>query len=357
MPQGTCTSCGTTAAPKSLFQLQGKTYCEPCVQEASAKAQQAGKPSEYAPMPDNSHCARCGAYSGDGVDFPNVGRLPFCPGCATLVANWPYPTWLKASLAGLLALLAFALVNGRQYFKAGSMMYKGERLMEEGHFSQAIPYLQETVRVAPRSDKAVLLLAKAALKTGDIDTADKAIQGHNGGHFEDADKAEFKEVNGMWDRAMGAMEKAGQASKLAEQDGHSAEAAKLMRAAAQEYPEAPNLSLAAERLDEGAAFEAGDYDKFLALAQQHFKQSPNFMTEGAVASALACKYAKTGDSSYREQAEGMLAQAANDAKTEPNAQKIYDEYAERIQYRLKSREIIDTDEYNRRFRSGQTAKQ
>ena len=95
----------------------------------------------------------------------------------------------------------------------------------------------------------------------------------------------------------------------------------------------------------------------LALAQQHFKQSPNFMTEGAVASALACKYAKTGDSSYREQAEGMLAQAANDAKTEPNAQKIYDEYAERIQYRLKSREIIDTDEYNRRFRSGQTAKQ
>jgi hypothetical protein len=353
MPQGTCVSCGTTAASKSLFTFQGGTYCEPCVQKVADEAKRSGKPSDNSPVPSNLNCARCGTYSAAG--FPAVGKLPLCPACGTQVENWPYPVWLKASLAGLLILLALALVNGRQYFKAGSMMYKGERLIEEGHFAQAIPYLQETVRIAPQSDKAVLLLAKAALKTGDIDTADKAIQGHSGGHFEEADKPEFREVRGLWDRAMKAMEKAEQASKLAKQSGHSAEAAKLMHEAAQAYPELPNLTVAADSLDEGAAFEGGDYDRFLQLAQQHFKLKPNPMTAGAVASAFACKYAKTGEQAYREQSEAMLAQAANDVKNDPEAQKAYDEYAERIRYRLKSREIIDTDEYNRRFRAGQTA--
>jgi hypothetical protein len=261
--------------------------------------------------------------------------------------------WLKASLACLLALLLVALVHGKKYFRAGSDMYKGERLVHEGHYADAVPYLQRTIEIAPGSDKAVLLLSKAALLTGNVEIAQKALQGHNEGKFEDADNPEFREVDAIWKRAVSAMDKADEAGKLADQDGRAADAARLMHEAAEGYPEAPGLAIAAESLDAGADFEAKDYDGFLALSQKQWKQFPGSQTAGAVASALACKYAVTGDAQYRQQAETMLEQARQLGANDPEQRKSYEEYAERIQYRLKTREIISPTEYNRRFRPNQ----
>src|SRR6266704_772416 len=133
-------------------------------------------------------------------------------------------------------------------------MYVGGRLVKQGRYTQALPHLKETLRTAPQSDKSALLAAKAALLIGDVDTADKALHGHNGGYFEDANKPEFKEVNDLWTRATNALEKAEQASKLAQQDGKEIEAAQLMHAAAAGYPELPSLAFAAEVYDAGAAF-------------------------------------------------------------------------------------------------------
>jgi len=121
-------------------------------------------------------------------------------------------------------------------------MYIGERLVGERQYGQALPYLRETLRIAPGSDKAVLLTAKAALLVGDVQTAGQALQGHNGGHFEDANK-DFHEQ--IWNRATRAVEAAQQAAKLAEQEGHAAEAAHLMHEAASAYPESRDLAVAA----------------------------------------------------------------------------------------------------------------
>ena len=333
--------------------MNGKTYCEPCVWKAAREAKEAGRPAEYVALQDNSVCGRCGAYSGDTSDHPIVGKLPLCANCASQVANWPYPNWLKASLAVMLVLLLVALVHGRKYFHAGRTMYIGERLVEEQHYQQALPYLQETLRIAPESDKAVLLTAKAALAIGDVETAGKAIQGHNGGYFRDADNKEFREVKQTWDRATRAFEKAEAAAKLELQDGHAAEAAALMHEAASLYPEARGLAIAAETSDEGTAFEAKDYDKFLAIAEKQWQEYPSAGMAAAVASALACKYVVTGDAKYRQQSEEMLETARQQAGTDPAAQKSFQEYAARIRYRLDSRQIIGKTEYDRRFRSGQ----
>jgi hypothetical protein len=81
-----------------------------------------------------------------------------------------------------------------------------------------VPYLQETLKTAPKSDKAVLLTTKAALLSGNVEAAQKALQDHDQGHFEDVDDENFREVNALWERATRAMEKAEQASKLEEQD-------------------------------------------------------------------------------------------------------------------------------------------
>lgn len=351
MRKATCCQCGLTTTVRSFYSMNGKTYCEPCVWKASREAKDAGQPAEYTPLQDHSICARCGAYSGDSADHPIVGQLPLCSTCAPQVSNWPYPAWLKASLAAMLLLLVVALLHGRKYFHAGRTMYIGEHLVEQQQYDKALPYLQETLRIAPESDKAVLLTAKAALAVGAIDVADKAIQGHSGGKFEDANNDDFQQVKQTWDRAMKAADKAQQASKLAEQDGHSAEAARLMHEAAELYPEARTLAPAAEAYDAAAAFEAKDYDKFLELEQKQWQEHPLAITAGAVASALACKYAVTGDPKYRKQAEDMLELSRQKVGADPEELKSFEEYAERTRYRLTSRQIISRTEYDQKFRS------
>ena len=355
MRQATCHVCGLTTTIRSFYLFQGKTYCEPCVWQASKEAGEKGEPSEYTSLSDNSICARCGSYSGDTKDYPVIGKLPLCGTCAPQVVSWPYPQWLKASLAVVLGLLLIALATGRKYFQAGKSLYIGERLVDEKQYAKALPYLEETLKIAPRSDKAVFLAAKAALKVGDIDTADKAIQGHDGGHFDDANDSDYLEVKALWDRAIGAADKANKAGELVKQGGHDAEAAKLMHEAASAYPEAEGLAGAATQLDAGVAFERKDYDAFLELEQRQWKQYPESETAAAVASALACKYAVTGNADFRKQAEDMLKEAAERAKADPKQMESFREYEERIRYRLQSREIIDKPEYDRRFRNSQAA--
>lgn len=356
MRQGTCCECGLTTSIRSFYSFNGKTYCEPCVWKASREAKERGEPAEYISLTDNSVCARCGAASGENADFPVVGEFPLCPSCANQVTTWLYPTWLKASLAALLILLGVALIHGRKYFHAGRSLYIGERLVDEGRYSDALPHLQEALRIAPQSDKAALLAAKAALKIGDIETADKAIEGHGAGHFENANDERFLEVKALWDRALAASKKADEAYKLAQQEGHAAEAARMMHEAAASYPEAQGLARFAELLDGGAAYERKDYDTFLALSQKQWKEVPTSQTAAIVASALACKYAVTGDPSYRKQADEMLHSASELVPNDEQARQSYQEYAERILYRLDTREIIDKPEYDRRFRKNQNRK-
>jgi hypothetical protein len=48
----------------------------------------------------------------------------------------------------------------------------------------------------------------------------------------------------------------------------------------------------------------------------------------------------------------MLTKAHDLSKGNAEEEKSYQEYADRILYRLHSKEIINTGEYNRRFRAG-----
>jgi hypothetical protein len=259
-------------------------------------------------------------------------------------------------LGVLLILLVVAVVHGRNYFHAGRTMYIGERLVNEQHYAEALPYLQDTLLTAPNSDKAVLLTAKAALKIGRVDIAGKAIQGHNSGSFKDGNDPAFVEMKALWDRAMAATNKAQKASSLEEQDGHAAEAAQLMHEAAAQYPEAHYFATVAEEFDAGTAFEGKDYDTFLSIAAKLWKESPDSGTAGELSSALACKYAVTDDPAYQKQSLEMLQKAKQLAQGNPDAEKGFEEYAERIRYRLDSRKIISRQEYDRKFRATPTPK-
>ena len=356
MSESACTHCGQRLSIRSLYDLNGAAYCASCVQDAARQAKERGQPSAYVPLINKSICARCNTYIGDAPDAVQIGALRFCSTCGPLIKDWDYPQWLKMSLAALLLLLVVALAHGRKYFHAGREMYVGERLVAKRRYAEALPHLQETLRIAPNSDKAVLLTAKAALLSGDVDTADKALQAHSGGHFDDANDADFKEVESLWNRATGALHKAEQAAKLAEEDGKEIEAARLMHEAAAAYPEFPGLATAAEVYDSGAAFARKDYDTFVTITRKLWNEHPNAAMAAGLASSLACKYAVTGDSTYRKESEGMLGKAQQMAQGDAQALKSFEEYLPRIRYRLDTRQIITRKEYDRRFRSAETSK-
>jgi hypothetical protein len=296
-----------------------------------------------------SACARCQSSSAGTLD---VGGLQLCQPCATLVQDWPYPQWLKLSLVGLLILLVFALFLGRRYFAAGKSLYRGEQLVEKREYAKAIPYLNFTLETAPNSDKAALLAAKAGILSGDLETASKALQGHNNGYFKDANKPEFQEVNGLWTNATAAMDKLERASKLADQDGHAAEAAALARRAQSDYPQLRNWPTVIAFFDADADYERKDYDGFLQLAQTTWDRDPSPHSAAMLASAFACKYAVTNDPAYRQQSLQFLAKAKELMSATKEGQEAYQEFEPRILKRLETREIISKSEYDRRYRGG-----
>ena len=356
MQETKCSDCGLIGPLRSFYSLNGKSYCEPCVWKASKDAAARNEPSEYVSLGYDTVCARCHKDAGTVV-LSKVGAISLCEECRAIVYSWPYPQWLKLGLAGLLVLLAISLLHGKKYFQSGRSLYRGEQLVDERHYSEAIPYLQSTVSIAPGSDKGVLLYAIACLRSGDAVDAWRALKNHENGHFDDADDPLVKEAQQLSERAGQAFDKAAEAYKLAGESGHAAESAQKIREAAQIYPENPGFAMAVVYYDAGTAFEAKDYDRFLSLSQQITTQNPDSADAlGMLASALACKYAVTGDQSFHDRAMQTLAQAEKLAERSAEEKKAFQEYSDRIHYRLTSREIIDTEEYNRRFRTAKIEK-
>lgn len=347
-----CGQCSRELPTNQAFELNGKVYCEACARVAIKEAQQSGQPTDVTRVVDKTICARCNTYSSTLLE---IGKLRLCEPCAALVQEWPYPQRLKLSLVGLCVLLAFALHHGRKYFEAGKNLYRGEQLIEKGQYAKALTYLKEALRIAPESDKGALLTAKAALLSGDILAADKALMGHNEGIFEDARKPEFVEVQTMWNHATEALDDLKKAQDLQKQDGHEEQAASLVHKAASLYPQFPQMQAIVDYYDGGAAFAKKDYDTFLRINEREWNIAASTSSAAGLASALACRYAVTGDMAFRQRSEEMLAKARELSANDKDLPSDFWEYDERIRYRLSSREIISKSEYDRRFRKNNEA--
>jgi tetratricopeptide (TPR) repeat protein len=341
-----CSSCGTEHPAAQMFNVDGSVVCEPCgdrlVQEAQADKR---KPQVFRVV-DPTICTRCKTDYGN-TELPLIGGSPFCHTCADLIYAYPFPAWLKAGFAALLLLLAFALYRGAPYFAAGRHLVQARRAMDNQKYDSAAIHFAAILPVKPTDQEVVLLGAKAHLMTGNIAGAQEFLTIRE----KYDDNALFQEVNSLWERAVKAWEKADSAGKLI-QANQTAQANRLMIEAAREYPESPALAVGALLTKGGEAFDRRDYDTFLATSRQALALAPDEprMIAG-VASALACKYAVTGDVRYRTEAESLLVQAQAAAEGSAEDKASHDEYAERIRHRLATRVIIDKDEYNRRFRT------
>lgn len=344
-----CCSCGLKLPLNSLFEINQQIYCEKCADQMVASLQEANAQFDIARAVDPSICSKCEGDAGSG-EFARVGGAPFCPACTESIYNVQYPAWLMASMAGVLVLLAFSLVHGVKYFKAARDFYRAEHLVEQKQYREAVPKLQAVVAMAPECEKCILTLAKAEIFAGMPGEAWTAVEKHNGGKF-------TEDHGALWNEVSEAFKRVDRASELMEA-ANSAESAGVALGKIQQarmvYPEWQYLAEVEDELQSGVAFESRDYDRFLSLEEERLKKDPNStMTLGGVASALACKYAVTGDDQYKTRAEEMLQRAQIASQRDAKEQERFVEYYERIRYRLDSREILTKKEYDQRFRPEQ----
>jgi hypothetical protein len=345
MRKASCSTCGANFPSAEMFVLNNKPICRPCAEGQAQEAVAAGRQLELGRIVDPTICGMCHTDYGSG-ELPFVGGSPVCVNCSKGLYESPYPKWLKLSLAGLLLLLVGSLWRGLPYFKAGHHLVLAERAMDKQDYRKAHAEFAEVLKASPTEQKVVLLGAKANLMVGDVEGAQKFLNLRQ--EYQNSDL--FSEVNGFWKRALDALDKAERAMKLSEANKDE-DAARLMHEASAEYPQSRSLAEAALYLDGGVAFDHKDYDGFLRFSQMTMDESPDDPgAVASVASALACKYALSGDLEIRKQTEALLERARTLAQHSPQDMARFNEYYERIRYRLDSREMIDKPEYDRRFR-------
>jgi hypothetical protein len=281
------------------LRVADRTLCVACCNQVLADP--AGPRPSLERQLDPTVCVNCRQDHG-ATELPRVAGLPVCGACETLFRNRPFPRWIKASLAAVLVLVVLSLVWNLRFFQGYLAMKKFGVCYAQGNLEAAAAQVSAAAAYVP----------------------------------------ECQDIRHMVTFFEGVT--------LLHQDKCTEALARLTQCRDKVPPGLPLEVLILEARS-GAAFNARDYDGFLEAAQQLDRQLPgDYLATAMVASALACKYAETGDAGFRTRALERLAQAQTMAQGTP----AFTEYESRIRHRLQSREIITGAEFRQRFPNGWT---
>jgi hypothetical protein len=276
--------------------------CVPCCNQALA--------DKAAPRPalerqlDPTVCVNCRQDAG-ATELPKVAGLPVCASCETLFRNRPFPMWIKASLAAVLVLVVVSLVWNLRFFQAYVALKRFVACSQQGNVGGAAAQMSAASAYVPESPDLRSLAT----------------------FFEGVDLL---------------------------RQNKCAEALARLTQCRDKVPPAYGVETLILQAQGGAAFDAQDYDGFLEAAQLLDRQTPShYFNKATLASALACKYAQTGDAGFRTRSLECLDQA----RTMSNGAPEFAEYETRIRHRLASGEIITSEEFHQRFPNGWTEKE
>lgn len=305
MKQNVCEQCGQSRPMNETYRVFSRTLCDECGnREVQRCPEGAVSAADVQPHIDPTVCRNCGA-DGGMRELARVAELPVCEDCEQRFRHRPFPIWIKLGLAGLLAFACAAFVYNWRFFAAYLEMRSAGRALGEGDITTAAARMASAAERVPEA-KELKHLAEC----------------FNGVELLRQDRC--AEAVPVLQRCMGQFPRGSQWHQMA-----------------------ANFLLAAES---GVAFEKKDYDTFLVKQTELLGREPNDATALAgVASAYACKYAVTGDEEHKREALRYLDRAA-----QHSASPEIGEYRQRILFRLHSREVINKQEYDRRFPQGWT---
>lgn len=277
-----------------------------------------------------------------------IGDVPVCIRCEAIARRPSLPPWFRMGGAVLVALLALDLFWGARHWPPARDYVLARRAAGEGDWAHARLLLGEVIARAPDSDPAVLLKIKADLLSGDPGSAYQAIE-----RFGDrkTENPLVEDINRILPRVDRAMEKWSEARSLKEAEQGEAALAALEEAVAA-YPEAASLAVDRDIAHASVQFERGDYGAFTAEARRlHAAYPTDPYLHLMVASGIAAQYAVSGDETLAAASRSELEQALAHGETAGDAGIA--EYAERVQHRLATREILSRQEYERRKTAGE----
>lgn len=292
-----CEQCGQSVPQNTTFRVFDRVLCEPCA-TTDLQARTEVPDGSVTRIHDPTVCGLC-AFDGGTIELATVGDVPVCEPCEQKLRNRPFPVWVKAALAAVLALTVVAMVRNYRFFHGYYAAKQAARLAAKGDFEAAAQRMTSAATSIPEVEAYRI---GATLYEGFVlmkhDRSAEAL-------------AKFQEI----------------AHRMPPDRGKP-------------------LLLQAEI---GAAFEAKDYDRMVKSSQELADLHPGDpMSKLVVASAFACQFAASGDEQPRQKAIEQLPPAEARASLPPEQQ----EYVNRIEHRLATREIIKGEEFKRRYPHG-----
>jgi len=298
MSQAKCARCGTRVPLEQARHVGTEALCPSCA-EAIGVQPPVAAPAGAATSEPRGATQPCGNCRQETLvpDMVTVAGVAVCPKCAHFFRHRPFPVWVKIAAAAVAALTVAGFVANLRFIQGHIEANRAGRAYQAGDI-----------------DMAASLMTAAAMHVPEC-------------------RAHQQEALLL------------QAIQLLAQD-KSEEALPLLRQCAQYGPHKACDYFLADA-EAGAAFNRKDYAKFLEHSRVLAKMEPNDDTAALqVASALACKYAVTGEERFKLEALQATEQASG---LKHGSRPHFDYYVRRIQHRLNTREIITRKEFDRRF--------
>ena len=298
-----CEACGKTVPVNDSYTVHERTFCIECAQAWANERAAAGHQvdaSDFVRGVDPTICAWCETDSPH-EHAARIADVPTCEECDARMRNYPFPLWVKASFLLLLVAGVVSFAINARFLLAYLEHRKATRHLHAGEFAEAADIMQQASRRVPEVRDYDLL--------------------------------------------------AGYTRGMALLAANNARAAvPVFQRLAEMEPRIPELQFLLLCAEAGVAFDDKDYRTFLQKAQALDANSPgDAFSKLQLASAYACLYVANNDQQARAQAR----QALDEAKQLPSLDPVAtDVYRNRILHRITTREIINSEEYERRFPNG-----
>ena len=293
-----CDGCGGDFSMNDTQVVREQVFCNECCEEFLSENKEVTG-AEVCRQMDPTVCINCGADNGQ-ESLGTMAGLATCEQCQDYFRHRPFPAWIKGAMVGLIALVVFSLLWNARFVRAYFEMKESFKILVEGDFEQASSKMESARQRVPES--------------------------------------EMLEVLSSYQRGLFLLNQ-----------GKSAESLKLLQECREKM--GPVLDEVIMQAKMGVAFDEKDYDKFLALSLEEIASKPDeAYSLQMAASAYACKYAVTGDEQFKEKSLANLERAGIFSGDNPDLKA----YEQRIRHRLYSREIIEREEFVKRYPDGWT---
>jgi hypothetical protein len=297
MTQTECAGCGKRLATNETFLVADKVLCDVC---AAMDRAAPADPAKRTRNCDPTICAGCGADFGSAVLKRLSSGLPVCEPCRHKFLNFPFPQWLKLSVAAMALLTMAGFAQNWRFFHAYGAYFRGMRLVRAGQIEAAAQKFSVVARDIPEaSDLATL--------------------------------SDF--YNGL---------------SLLQQD-KAAEAVQPLRDVVKKDASNQNALELLDLAEYSAAFDRQDWNGFLEKAAAIARRKPgSFDAAASLASAYACKYATSGTPEFRERS---LVELDNVKRSVADQTRVAD-ILDRVEHRLATRQILTPSQFAKQYPKG-----